>query len=147
MNSTAIIVLIVCITLIVLDVGGKFYLAHKNNKPVESNEKLLSDFIVLVSNISRECLEILEAEKTMKPDDYEDMLAKKVLDTFKKTVGKQNNIYVIELINTLPDEFVIRWIKDNVFTLDEFANSINEKLKKDQPEQVNILKEINKANE
>ena len=151
MNDT-LIVLIFFVTLVILDFVVKVYFAKKQqnanqNNTKDENEKLLTDFLSLISRICKECLDILEAEKTMSHDDFEDLLAKKVLDTFKSTIGEYyKNTYIIELINNLPDEFIIKWIKDNVFTLDEFAEKIKNKLKDKQPEQTNILKEITDAN-
>lgn len=151
MNNT-LIVLIFFVTLVILDFTIKVYFTKKQqntnqNNTKDENEKLLTDFLSLISGICKECLDILEAEKTMSHDDFEDLLAKKVLDTFKSTIGEYyKNTYIIELINNLPDEFIIKWIKDNVFTLDEFAEKIKNKLKDKQPEQTNILKEITDAN-
>ena len=151
MNNT-LIVLIFFVTLVILDFAIKVYFTKKQqntnqNNTKDENEKLLKDFLSLISGICKECLDIFEAEKTMSHDDFEDLLAKKVLETFKFAIGEYyQNTYIIELINNLPDEFIIKWIKDNVFTLDEFAEKIKNKLKDKQPEQTNILKEITDAN-
>lgn len=149
MNNT-LIVLIFFVTLVILDFVVKVYFTKKQqntNNTKDENEKLLADFLSVISGICKECLDILEAEKTMSHDDFEDLLAKKVLDTFKSTIGKYyQNTYIIEIVDNLPDEFIVKWIKDNVFTLDEFAEKIKNKLKDKQPEQTNILKEITDAN-
>ena len=148
--NNALIVIIIVAALVLIDFAVKVYLTKENaklNGTKEDKEKVLSDFLFVISNIARESLEILDAEKTMTPDTFEDLLAKKVLDTFKKTVGEYyKNTYIIEIVNVLPEEFIIKWIKDNVFTLDEFAASIKEKLEKATP-QTNILNEINKVNQ
>ena len=151
MNNT-LIVLIFFVTLVILDFIVKVYFTKKQqntnqNNTKDENENLLADFLSVISWICKECLDILEAEKTMSHDDFEDLLAKKVLDTFKSTIGKYyQNTYIIEIVDNLPDEFIVKWIKDNVFTLDEFAEKIKNKLKDKQPEQTNILKEITDAN-
>lgn len=149
MNDTIIFIVLI-VVLLTADFGIRVYLKKKevtngtDEEKKETNEELLKDFLTLMKSISTECIDAITSEANMTKEEYEDVLAKKILSVFKETVSPHyegTNIGVI--INSLPEDFIIQWIKNNVFNIDEVfkAKNITPKVP-----QVNIIRQINEAN-
>lgn len=151
MESSAIWMIIFAV-LIVADLGARIYFKKKetangtDEEKKEANEEILKDFLTVMKSISEECLEVVTLEKTMNKAEFEDVLARKIFTTFKETVGPHYQGTTIGvIIDSLPEDFIIQWIKNNVFNVDEIFKSLKEK-DTAKVEQVNIVKELDKLN-
>lgn len=161
MNNT-IITIIVLVGLIVADFIVRIYLKKKDvanattEEKSETNEEILKDFLSIMQSISTQVLELINVDtNVISKEAYESLLARKILTTFKETVVPHYTGTTLEvIINSLPEEFILEWIKKNVLTLDDVATKIEAKIEEKsqdtttkiegsvEPEQVNIIDEI-----
>ena len=110
MNNT-LIVLIFFVTLVILDFVVKVYFAKKQqnanqNNTKDENEKLLTDFLSLISGICKECLDTLGKEQNKIREEIENTLFEFGFDNYEE---------VCNIIETFED--IIEYITNNIYII------------------------------